>query len=211
MARVLLVEDHPIFRRGLKDILSGKPQFTHVGEAEDAPKALRLLRKERWDAVVMDVNLPGKSGLELLKELKLSHPKLPVLILSVYPEDQYAMRMLKAGASGYLTKNRTPEELVGALSKLLQGRKYVSESLVEKVIAEFEAGEQGPAHKALSDREFEVLRLIADGKSPKEISLQLHISPRTVNTYRSRLLQKLNLKNNAELVRYVIDNQLFPE
>jgi DNA-binding NarL/FixJ family response regulator len=211
MARVLLVEDHPIFRRGLKDILSGKPQFTHVGEAEDAPKALHLLRKERWDAVVMDVNLPGKSGLELLKELRLSQPKLPVLVLSVYPEDQYAVRMLKAGASGYLTKNRTPEELVGALTRLLQGRKYVSESLVEKVISEFEVGQEGPAHKLLSDREFEVLRLIAGGKSPREIALELHISARTVNTYRARLLQKLNLKNNAELVRYVIDNQLFSE
>ncbi|HWO42584.1 MAG TPA: response regulator transcription factor [Candidatus Eisenbacteria bacterium] len=209
MAKILLVEDHPIFRRGLRDILDGKPPFTYIGEAEDAAKALQLLRKESWDALVMDVNLPGKSGLELLKELKLSHPKLPVLVLSVYPEDQYALRMLKAGASGYLTKNRTPEELVAALTKLLQGRKYVSESLVEKVISEFEAGE--PAYRALSDREFEVLRLIAAGKPPKDIAAQLHISTRTVNTYRARLLQKLNLKNNAELVRYVIDNQLFSE
>jgi two-component system invasion response regulator UvrY len=211
MARVLLVEDHPIFRRGLKEILSGKPQFTAVGEAEDAVKALRLLRKERWDAVVLDVNLPGKSGLELLKELKAADSKVPVLVLSVYPEEQYAVRMLKAGASGYLTKSRTPEELIGALTKLLQGKKYFSESLVEKVISDFEAGDDGPAHKALSDREFEVLRLIASGKLPREISLQLHISTRTVNTYRARLLQKLHLKNNAELVRYVIDHQLFTE
>jgi two-component system, NarL family, invasion response regulator UvrY len=211
MSKVLLVEDHPIFRRGLKDILSGKMQFSQIGEAEDALKAMRLLRKERWDAMVMDVNLPGKSGLELLKEVKAAHPKLPVLVLSVYPEEQYAVRMLKAGASGYLTKSRTPEELVGALTKLLQGKKYVSESLVEKVITEFETGEQRPAHKLLSDREFEVLRWIAVGKTPKEISAQLHISTRTVNTYRARLLQKLHLKNNAELVRYVIDHQLFSE
>lgn len=211
MAKILIVEDHPIYRRGVRDILIANRNFTHVGEAEDATGAAEMLRKERWDAMVLDINIPGKSGLEFLKEVRLSHPKLPVLILSVYSEDQYAFRMLKAGASGYLTKNRTPEELIGALTRLLQGKKYISASIAEKVLAQLEPGAQKPAHELLSDREFEILKLITQGIAPREICLQLCISRKTVSTYRARLLQKLNFKNNAQLVQYAINNKLFEE
>lgn len=211
MAKVLIVEDHPIYRRGVRDILIANRNFTHVAEAEDAIKAAELLRKERWDAIVLDINLPGKNGLEFLKEVKLVYPKLPVLILSVYSEEQYALRMLKAGASGYLTKNRTPEELIGALNRLLQGKKYISASVAEKVLAQLEPGAQKPPHELLSDREFAVLKLIAQGVAPRDICLQLCISPSTVGTYRARLLQKLNFKNNAQLVQYALTNKLFDE
>jgi two-component system invasion response regulator UvrY len=211
MARILIVEDHPIYRRGVRDILTANPNFTHVAEADDAIKAAELLRKERWDAIVLDINLPGKSGLEFLKEVKLVYPKLPVLILSVYSEEQYAVRMLKAGASGYLTKNRTPEELIGALTRLLHGKKYISASVAEKVLAQLEPGAGKPVHELLSDREFEVLKLIAQGVAPRDICVQLCISPRTVSTYRARLLQKLKFKSNAQLIQYVLTNKLFDE
>lgn len=209
MAKILIVEDHPIFLRGVHDILIAHSDFTHVALVEDAAKAALLLRKERWDAMVLDINLPGKSGLEFLKEVKLAYPKLPVLILSGYAEEQYALRMLKAGASGYLTKNRTPEELVGALCKLLQGKKYLSESMAETVLAQLQPGADKPVAERLSDREFEVLKLISAGIAPREISRQLCLSPRTVSTYRARLLQKLHLKNNAQLIQYAIANKLF--
>jgi DNA-binding NarL/FixJ family response regulator len=208
MAKILIVEDHPIFRRGVKDILTVNRQFTHVGEAENANQAMELLRKQHWDVMILDISLPGKSGLELIKEVKIAYPKLAVLVLSVQSEDQYAIRMLKAGAAGYLTKDRTPEELISALTKLLQGKKYISESVAERVVTQLEEGMEKPVYQLLSDREFEVLKLIAHGNAPRDICVQLHISPRTVSTYRSRLLQKLNLKNNAQLVQYAIENKL---
>lgn len=209
MARILIVEDHPIYRRGVRDILAGNRNFTEFGEAGDASRAAELLRKERWDAVVLDINLPGKSGLEFLKEVRLAYPKLPVLVLSGYAEEQYALRMLKAGASGYFTKSRTPEELIGALTRLLQGKKYISESIAEKALAQLQPGAEKPAHELLSDREFEVLKLIVQGIAPRDICLQLCISPRTVSTYRARLLQKFNFKSNAQLVKYAIAHKLF--
>ena len=208
MAKILIVEDHPIFRRGVKDILTANQQFTHVGEAENANQAMELLRKQHWNIMILDISLPGKSGLELIKEVKIAYPKLGVLVLSVQSEDQYAIRMLRAGASGYLTKDRTPEELIIALTKLLQGKKYISESVTERVLTQLEPGAEKPEYQFLSDREFEVLKLIAQGSAPRNICVQLHISPRTVSTYRSRLLQKLNLKSNAQLVQYAIENKL---
>ncbi len=208
MAKILIVEDHPIFRRGLKEILTGCQRFT-VGEAEDAVKATQLLGQERWDALILDISLPGKSGLELMKEVKISYPTLPVLVLSVQAEDQYALRMLKAGAAGYLTKDRTPQELLTALTRVLQGKKYLSESLAERVLEQLGSEADKPAHELLSDREFEVLRLITQGTAPRDISRKLHVSPRTVSTYRARLLQKLNLRSNAQLVQYAIANKLF--
>jgi DNA-binding NarL/FixJ family response regulator len=207
MPKILLVEDHPIFRRGLREVLVREPEFAEVGEAADAREAWEQLRKERWDAVVLDINLPGKSGLEFLTELKQQRPKLPKLILSAYPEDQYALRMLKAGASGYLTKDRTPEELVKALTKLLRGEKYVSDSLAEKLVTDLDKPPK-PPHDLLSNREYEVMKMIANGKPPREIAGHLFLSPRTVNTYRARILQKLKLKNNAELIQYVMNNKL---
>jgi len=207
MPSVLLIEDHPIFRRGLKEVLAHEPEFQHVGEAADAREAWEQLRKQDWDAVVLDINLPGKSGLEFLTELKQQKPKLPKLILSAYPEDQYAMRMLKAGASGYLSKDKTSEELVKALTKLLRGEKYVSDSLADKLVSDIDKPAKAP-HELLSNREYEVMKMIAAGKPPRVIATQLFLSPRTVNTYRARILQKLKLKNNAELIRYVIQNKL---
>jgi two-component system, NarL family, invasion response regulator UvrY len=207
MAKILIVEDHPIFRQGLKEVLVKDARFGVIGEAADAGEAWDHLHKERWDAVVLDINLPGKSGLELLAELKQQHPKLPKLVLSQYPEDQYAMRVIQAGAFGYLTKNRTPEELVEALTKLLRGEKYISDSLTEKLVLNLEKSGKTP-HESLSDREAQVMKMIAAGKSPREIAGLLHLSPRTVNTYRSRVLQKLEIKNTAQLILYAIENKL---
>lgn len=208
MAKILIVEDHPIFRRGVKDILTGDRRFTNVGEAKDANEARMQLRKEHWDAMVLDISLPGMSGLEFMKEVKLMYPNLPVLVLSVQSEDQYAIRMLKAGASGYLTKDRTAEELLIALDKLLQGKKYLSESLENQVVAQLHAPGEQPVHQILSDREFEVLRLIAQGMKPRAIGRQLGLSPRTVGTYRARLMEKLKLQSNAQLVQYAIENDI---
>lgn len=207
MAKILIVEDHPIFRRGLREILAKEAQFGMIGEARNALEAWDHLRKESWDAVVIDINLPGKSGLDLLTELKQQQPNLPKLVLSAYPEDQYAMRVLRAGASGYVTKDRTPEELVKALTKLLQGEKYISDTLADKLVVNLDRSEK-PPHEWLSDREYEILKMIATGKAPREIAALLYISPRTVNTYRTRVLQKLKLKNNAQLVQYAIENDL---
>lgn len=208
MTNILIVEDHPIFRRGVKDILSADRRITRVAEAKDANEARVLLRKEHWDAMLLDISLPGMSGLEFMKEVKLDYPNLPVLVLSVQAEDQYAIRMLKAGASGYLTKDRTAEDLLGALWRLLQGKKYVSESLAETAVERLTAPTEEPGHQLLSDREFEVLRLIAQGTKPQDIARQLALSPRTVATYRARLLEKLQLRSNAQLVQYAIQNEI---
>jgi DNA-binding NarL/FixJ family response regulator len=211
MAKILIVEDHPIYRRGVREILTAHRNFTHVAEAENAFRAAEILRGERWDAIVLDINLPRKSGLEFLKEIRKSYPKLPVLILSVYSEEQYALRMLKAGASGYLTKNRTPEELIIALNRLLRGRKYISASMAEKVLAQLEPNATLPPHELLSDREFEVLKLIVQGHDVKDISLQLSVTRSTANTYRYRLMQKLQFTSTAQLVQYALTNKLFDE
>ncbi|MGE5303067.1 MAG: response regulator [Alphaproteobacteria bacterium] len=208
MAKILIVEDHPIFRRGVKDILTTDRRFTRVGEVEDANKARERLRKEHWDAMILDISLPGVSGLEFMKEVKLNYPDLPVLVLSVQAEDQYAIRMLKAGASGYLTKDRTAEDLLIALSKLLEGKKYLSEALGEQMVSELQAPAGQSMRPLLSDREFEVLRLIAQGMKPHDIGRQLHLSPRTIGTYRARLLDKLHLKSNAQLTQYAIENDI---
>jgi two-component system invasion response regulator UvrY len=206
MPKILIVEDHPIFRYGLKELLAREPGFALIGEAADALEASEQLRKEHWDAVILDINLPEKSGLEFLNELKQQWPKIPKLVLSAYPEEEYALRALKAGASGYVTKDRTSDELLKALTKLLRGEKYISNSLAEKLVTDLER----PAipHDLLSNREYEVMKMIAAGKPPREVADQLFISRRTVNTFRARILKKLDLKNNAEIVQYVIQNKL---
>ena len=208
MPSILLIDDHPIFRHGLKDVLSHQREFSDVGEAGDAKEAWEQLRRQEWDAVILGINLPGTSGLELLTELKRQHPRMPTLVLSLYPEDQYATRMLKAGASGYLTKDRSSEELVGALRKILRGEKYVSDSLAQKFASEIDKPSPAP-HDLLSNREFEIAKMIAAGKPPRVIAKELFLSPRTINTYRARILQKLKIKNNAQLIQYVLQNNLF--
>lgn len=205
--RVLIVDDHAVVRRGLKQILADEWPTATVGEAEDAHGALRLVRQEDWDVVVLDISMPGKSGIEALKELKRERPRLPVLILTSHPVEQYALRVMKAGASGYMTKESTPEHLIEAVRKVTKGGKYISSQLAEALASHLIAPDK-PPHEILSDREYQVLRLIAAGKSVGEIASELSLSDKTISTYRARILQKLGMKTNAELIRYAIRNGL---
>ncbi len=206
--RILIADDHPIFRAGLKEILIKQPDIESVGEAEDGLKALALARKERWDLILLDITMPGKDGLEVLQELRRGRPKLPILILSAHPEDQMALRLLKAGAAGYLTKDRAPEVLLTAIRKILSGEKYISESLAEKTVLHVISEAPGLLHETLSDREYQVMRMIASGKTIQEIGEALFLSARTVSTYRARLLEKMSMKSNTELLRYALEHKL---
>jgi two-component system invasion response regulator UvrY len=208
MIRVLIVDDHAILRRGLRALLSDAFPEAAFGEASDAEQALEQLRKKRWDVALLDITLPGKSGLDLLKELKSARPRLPVLVLSVHPEDQFAVRALKAGAEGYMTKESAPEELVKAIHKILAGGRYVSPTLGEKLALNVRKDFTRTPHETLSDREYEVMCRIASGKTVTEISVELSLSVKTISTYRSRILEKLGVKNSAEITRYAIRNQL---
>jgi DNA-binding NarL/FixJ family response regulator len=206
--RILIADDHPIFRAGLKEILAKDADVESIGEANNGHKALELARKQRWDVVVLDITMPGKDGLEVLQELRRERPKLPVLVLSAHPEDQLALRLLKAGAAGYLTKDKAPKVLLSAIRKVLGGGKYVSESLAEKAVFQLASETSESSHETLSDREFQVMRMIASGKTIKEIGKELFLSVRTVSTYRTRVLEKMNMKTNAELIRYALQNKL---
>ena len=208
MIRVLIADDHPIVRQGLQQILGDTPEMRVVGEATNGQEALDMVRAEAWDVVVLDISMPDHSGLDILKQLTSERPGLPVLVLSMYSEDQFAMRVLKAGARGYLTKESAPEELVKAIRKVVSGGTYVSACLAEKLAFDIGADSSKLPHEALSDREFQVLRLIAAGKSVKEIAAELSLSVKTVSTYRARLLEKMNLETNAELIHYAIQNHL---
>lgn len=206
--RILIADDHPIFRAGVKETLAKAPDVESLGEADNGHKTLELARKHRWDLVILDIKMPGRDGLEVLQELRRERPRLPVLILSAHPEDQLALRLLKAGAAGYLTKDKAPEVLLTAVRKVLQGGRYISESLAEKVVMDFESEVTKPPHEALSDREYQVMCMIASGKAIKEIGKELCLSVRTVSTYRVRVLDKMNMESNSELIRYAVDNQL---
>ncbi len=208
MIKVLVADDHPIFRSGLKQILSDAPDIKVTGEAKDGQDVLNMVGKNHYDVVVLDISMPGKSGLEVLKHLMQVKTELPVLILSVHPDEQYGLRAMKVGAAGYLTKNCSPEELVTAIRKVNRGRKYVSASLTEQIIEHLDESHARVLHESLSGREFEILRLIAAGKSPGEIAEELRLSVKTVSTYRSRILEKMNMKTNADLIRYCIENGL---
>lgn len=208
MIRILLADDHPLFRRGLKDTLAEELPDVVFGEAANAQAALDLVWKKTWDIVVLDINMPGRGGIEVLREIKKSRPNTPVLILSIYPEEQYAVRVLKAGASGYITKIKAPEEVVQAVRKILGGGTYVSPSLAEKLASELRRGAAIAPHERLSNRELEVMRLIAAGKTVKEIAGELSLSVQTVSTHRARLLKKMGLKTNGELMRYALENKL---
>jgi DNA-binding NarL/FixJ family response regulator len=206
--RVLIADDHPIFRAGLKEALAKERDIEFVGEADNGQIALELARRRRWDVVLLDITMPGRGGLEVLQELRRERPKLPVLILSAHPEDQLALRLLKAGAAGYVTKDKAPEVLLQAVRKVLRGEKYVSEALAEKALLNLVSETGKPLHETLSDREYQVMRMIASGKTVKEIGKELFLSVRTVSTYRSRVLEKMRMKTNAELIRYAVDNKL---
>jgi DNA-binding NarL/FixJ family response regulator len=208
MIKILIADDHAIIRRGLCHIVAGEPDMEVVREAENALQALDFVRQQHFDVLVLDINMPGRSGLDVLKEIKEERPSLPILVLSVHSEEQYGVRVLKAGAAGYLNKESAPEQLVKAIRKVYRGGKYVSESLAEKLVLELGSDGDQPPHASLSDREYEVMRLIASGKAVGEIAGLLSLSVKTVSTYRSRLLRKMNMKNNAELTYYVIHNQL---
>lgn len=208
MIKILIGDDHILIREGLKKILKAAADINVVAEASDARGVLESLKKESVDVVVLDISLPGKNGIELLKDLKLQNAKLPVLMLSMHPEDRFAVRALKAGASGYITKESAAEELIKAIRKVVQGRKYVSPTLAEKLAFNLDIDTDKPPHESLSDREYEVLCLIATGKSVREIAEQLHLSMSTVNTYRARILDKMKMRTDAELIRYAVQNQL---
>lgn len=208
MIKVLIADDHPIVRQGLRQILSGTTDMMVAGEASDGQEALAQVRVGGWDVLVLDITMPERSGLDILKELKQIQPNLPVLVLSIHAEEQLAVRLLKAGAAGYLTKENAPGELVKAIRKVLSGGRYVSPALAESLAFDLSLTSGRPPHETLSDREFQVLQLIAGGKTLAEIAETLFLSPKSVSTYRYRLLKKLNLKTNSELIRYALENGL---
>ena len=206
--RVLVCDDHPIVRKGLREILEQAGAPVTVGEAASAAEGLALARKQPWDIVVLDITMPGRSGLELLKELKSERPNVPVLVLSVHPAEQYAVRVLRAGASGYLTKESAPEELLTAIRHIVRGGRYISPSVGETLVDDLDRPVERLPHQTLSDRKFEIMRLLAAGKSVSEIAKQLRLSVKTVSTYRARVLEKLNLRTTAEIMRYAIKHGL---
>lgn len=208
MTRILIADDQAIARDGVKKILDEQLGKVTYGEGRTAQEALRLVREENWNIVVLDSSLGGRSGLEVLKELKQIRPKLPVLILTMHSEEQYAYRAFKAGAAGYITKDISRAELVKAINEVINGGRYVSRALVEKLVFDIERGTDRPPHEALSDREFEVMSLIALGKTVSEIAEMLSLSDKTISTYRARILKKMGMSTNAELTRYAIKNKL---
>lgn len=202
-----MADDHAVVRHGLKQILTDEFKRASFGEARNAAEALDLVWKQDWDVVVLDITMPGRSGLDALREIRKSKPRLPVLVLSMHPENQFAVRVLKAGASGYMTKESAPEQLVDAVKKVLGGGRYVSAALGETLAASLSNSHRAPQEK-LSDREFQVLRLIASGKMATEIAKELSLSVKTISTYRARILEKMGMKNNAELMHYAIQHRL---
>lgn len=207
MIGVLIADDHALIREGLKKILKSEPDMTLVGEASNAHELYDQLRKVNATIVLLDISMPGESGLDALKELRQKHPRVPVLMLSVHPEQRFAVRALKAGASGYITKERAVEELVQAIRKIVGGGKYVSLSLAEQLATELETGSR-PPHETLSDREYQVMCMIASGKKSSEIAEELSVSLSTVNTYRNRIFEKMKMQSNVELTRYALENEL---
>jgi two-component system, NarL family, invasion response regulator UvrY len=205
--RILIVDDHAMVREGLKRILLDEYTGATFGEAANATEALAQICKKKWDIALLDITMHGRTGLDVLKEIRASGCKVPVLVLSAHPEEQYAVRVLKAGAAGYLTKESAPQELCLALRKICSGGKYITPTLAEQLAAEVQSSGR-PAHESLSNREYQVMLLIAAGKVPKEIGNELSLSIKTVGTYRTRILEKLKLKNNAELMRYVLERGL---
>ena len=208
MIRVLIADDHAIVRHGLKQILAETDDLIVAGEAETGFQAIKMARQDTFDVVLLDISLPDRNGIEVLSQIKKTHPRLAVLMLSMHTEHEFAIRALKAGASGYLNKQRAPVQLVTAIRQVAVGRKYISAALAEELANSLGGDTEQPLHELLSDREFQTLRLIASGKSLSAISDELSLSPKTVSVYRARLLEKLDLRNNSDLTRYAIKNKL---
>ena len=208
MIRVLIADDHPMVRGGVKEILVRHLEGAVCGEAENAQQVLAQVQRHPWDVVILDITMPGRSGLDILGDLKLVQPKLPILVLSAHPEDQYAKRVLKAGAQGYLQKESAPEELIQAVRKLLAGSRYVSPTLGEQLARDLHESTDRPVHETLSAREFEILVMIGSGKTVSQIAEELHLSVTTVSTYRARILEKMKMATTAELMRYAFRNHL---
>ncbi len=208
MINILIVDDHVIVREGIKRIIDDTAGITIVAEASSGQEALDLIRKNKYDLILLDISMPGQNGLQTLKLIKKHDKNLPVLMLSMHAEQQYAMRAIKAGASGYLTKDTASTQLVKAIRKINDGRKFISQEVAELLATDLFHEQEKDPHEYLSDREFEVLKLIAKGLSQKEIASDLSISHKTVSTYRSRILDKLNLQNNSDIIHYAIDYKL---
>ncbi len=208
MHRFLIADDHTVVRKGLKQILLEAFPSALIEEVTDAESLLKLVFAESWDVIISDISMPGRSGLEVLQEIKQHYPKLPVLILSVHSEDMYAIRVLKSGASGYLNKDSAPEQLVAAVNRVMQGKKYITPTIAEKLANSLDHDLDKLSHEYLSDREFEVLKLIAGGMAVSDIASRLSLSVTTISTYRSRIMMKMNLKTNAELTLYAIEHKL---
>jgi two-component system invasion response regulator UvrY len=208
MIKILVVDDHTIVREGLKKILVDTPDMVVAGEATNGEEVIKKVGNNDYDLVLLDISLPGRSGLDVLKQLKCTKPKVPILILSIHPEEQYALRSLRAGAAGYLTKQNSSDELIDAIRRVARGRKYITSSLAEKLAFELEADIRKLPHEALSDREYQVMCMIGSGKTVKEIAEALSLSVKTISTHRDRILRKMQMENNAQLTYYAIKNAL---
>ena len=204
--RILLIDDHPVVRQGIKQVLSGAFDPAIVGEAASAEEGLCEARESDWDVMVLDISLPGKSGLDLLRDLRRECPDLPVLVLSMHPPDQFARRAINAGAAGYLTKDSAPSELVKAVEEVMAGRRYLNTAVIDQLVTSQQPETAHPPHELLSDREYQVLRMIASGRTVKQIAKQLSLSTKTVSTYRARVLAKMQMKTTAELMHYGIQH-----
>jgi len=208
MIRIIIVDDHAVVRKGLKQIIEEAPDLDVCDEASSGIELLEKISTTKYDVVLLDISMPGKDGLDTLKDIKIKAPNLPVLIFTVYPEEQYAMRVLKSGAAGYINKECEPEELIKAIRTVSQGRKYVSPELAQILASNIDGTSTQLDHESLSDREFQVMIMISSGKTVKDIADELNLSVNTISTYRIRILEKMKLKNNAELTRYAIKNGL---
>lgn len=208
MIRILVADDHTVVRSGLRQMLSREPDMQIAGEAGNAKEVMEAVHREAWDVLILDIGMPGRGGIEILRDVKQQCRNLPVLILSMYPEDQYAVRSIKAGADGYLSKDIAPEELIKAIRKVLRGQRYISEGVAERLAEAMNDDSDILPHEALSDREYQVLCMIASGKTVSQIAADFSLSVKTVSTYRARLLEKMKLKNNAELTHYAFNHKL---
>lgn len=208
MIKILMADDHAIVREGLRQILSDRPEISIFAEASSGDEAYSLIKTGGWNFLLLDISMPGKSTLEIIKHAKLQFPQYPILIMSMYPEDQYAIRMFKAGVDGYLTKDSAPQQLLNAIQKLANGEKYISESLAEQLVSELNPNKQKALHAPLTDREFQVFTALAQGKSLTETAVDMSLSVKTISTYRTRLLKKMQMTKNAEIINYALKHHL---